>query len=266
MATQRCQNRSHQVALAVEQLGHVPGLQLARTGDQAAGLVAGQQNHLDGQIGRAPLDGGGPGACIAAFLILLDEDEAGGGFEGDQTGVWAVEVLVGDDSDVLLGHAFGEAGTFVLSEVGELLFEFLAEGVQSAVGGGDEVGEFADAQEFAQSAQTAGPFEVKDQEESDEDTPQEQFATRGLQDGGDLQFDVVGKVLPQPVAESGARDAELQGVLSLGVVGVSVEIIAHVGDVESSPGAAVWPLAIRVGSLRESHGSDPLWCVVLKTP
>jgi len=82
---------------------------------------------------------------------------------GEQADLFAVEVLVGDQGDVAVLHARGQAGPLVLGEEAEVGLEDLSQIVQGAGGGGDEAVQAGAPQEQGEPAQATGTAEEEDE-------------------------------------------------------------------------------------------------------
>ena len=261
---QRPQQRPAQVALAVEQLRQVQRLQVVLgTGQQAPGLVGGEQQHGQWQVPQPFADGLRPGGRVAAVGVLLDHQEVGGGLGGHQADVLAVEVLVGDQGDVARRQAPGQQRALLVGEPAEVLLDDLAELVEGTQGGGDEPIQLGQPQELLEQAQAAGPAEGEDDEQRHHQPPQPGQAGCGAEEGDQVRVEVgVVGVGPQPGAEGGAGDAVFAGVLPLrAVVGV-LEGVDGLSGEEVRPAGRVWAGVRPVGRLTGSHGSGSSVVVV----
>src|SRR5205085_10789621 len=95
---------------------------------------------------------------------------------------------------------------------------------------------------------------------------EEGLATAGTQEGHEVGFEVGGVVTPEPVAQSGARDVLLGGILPLGTRVGLAEVIEGFGGLGARPTERVWARRGGVGSLRGSHGSRPPRCLLAEPP
>ncbi len=99
-----------QVLLAVEQVRRVLRLQaVAGAGDQSLGLVAGHLHDFDRQAMQRLLEGGRPGHAIALGVVGLQDEEVAGRFDGYQTSLLTVEVLIRTNGDLLGRHGGPQA-------------------------------------------------------------------------------------------------------------------------------------------------------------
>jgi hypothetical protein len=183
--------RTAQVALAVEQFRQMMRPQfVVGTGDDSFGLVAGQQQDADRQPDRALLDGSGPGRRVAILGIRLDQEEVGSGFSRHQADVPAVEVFVGDQSDVPVLHALGQARTFFVGENAQIDLQSLAEFVQGSRGGSDETVQASPAQEVGEPAQAAGSAKEKNDEQGQDESAQKALPNAGAEEVFDFGLEV----------------------------------------------------------------------------
>jgi hypothetical protein len=126
-----------------------------------------------------------------------------------------MEVLIEAEVDVFLRHARRKALAFFLVEEVEVVLQPEIEVVKSAVGGGDEVVEFDELQEGSDLMETARVLLVEDDKQSKDETAKEAKASRTAEEGDEIGVKVVSKDTALPVAESGARNSVLLGVLAL---------------------------------------------------
>jgi hypothetical protein len=198
------------------------------------------------------------------LLVLLDQDEVGGRLDGHQAGLRAVEVLVGDQGDQPGEHLAGQQAALLPGEGGQESLQAQAEGVQGAVGGGDEAVQPGQAEELAQQAQAAGALEVEGQEQGQDEPALEAFAGGTAEEGNEFGVGAGGVVAAEPVAQGGARDAVAAGVLPLGEALGLGEVVAGAAGVGALT-AGAWARGGLVGRVRGSHGSCPR-SVVAKPP
>src|SRR5262249_4715408 len=144
-----------------------------------------------------------------------DEDEVGDRLDADQADGGAVEVLVGAEDDVPGCHPGSKGGALLLGEQGEVVLQPRGEGVQGAVGGAAEVGEFGQPEEGANRAEARGALLVEDQEQGQDCAAEESLPGGAAEEADEVQVEVLGEVLAQPVAKGGAGDAVLSSVLPL---------------------------------------------------
>jgi hypothetical protein len=263
---QRQQQRLEQVALAVEQVGAVRRLQtFLGTADQGTCQVAGQLDHRDehacGTLGQGPFPGGG----VAAVAVALDEEEARHRLQADQAGLAAVEVFVRHHGDGLGLHLPGQGGLFLVAEGHQVRLEVNDEGMQGTTRGADEAVESGPLEEGADQADAASALELERGQGSQNQATEEGFAAAGTQEGHEVGFEVGGVVTAEPIAQGGARDVLLGGILPLGTRGGLAEVIEGFGGLGTRPTEGVWARWGGVGSLRGSHGSRPR-CLLAEPP
>src|SRR5262249_48011242 len=136
LALQRPYQGAAQVALAVEQLRQVLCAQVVLgTGDDPSGLVAAEQQDGDIQTGDTLLDGCRPGVGIAAWGVLLNEQEVRGRLGSHQADVRAVEVLFRDQGDVPVRHALRQPRPLLGGEGAQVGLNGQGQPVQGSGGG-----------------------------------------------------------------------------------------------------------------------------------
>lgn len=109
-----------QVGLHVHQVGAVLGRQaLLGVGLQPLGQVAGDLDDRDGQALQGGSDGAGPGVRVPLGPVGFQHEEVGDRLEGHQAGLFAVEVLVLAQGNVLGRHAWGQLVPLLLVVVGQ---------------------------------------------------------------------------------------------------------------------------------------------------
>lgn len=139
--------------------------------------------------------------------------------------------------------------------------------MQSAVGGGDEAVELAQAKEKAKGTQAAATAEEEDEEQGEDDAAQEGEAGRGPQEGDEMRIETIGVRLAEPGTKGGARDVVFPGEVALRsrVIGMG-EVVEDTGDVLVVPAERVCARVGGVGRPWRSYGSCPLRVVLAKPP
>jgi hypothetical protein len=168
-----------------------------------------------------------------------------------------VKVLVAAQDDVLAGHASRQTPPFFLAETDEVVLQVLVEGVQSTVGGPDEVVELDQLQEVADGVNAAGIVMMEDEERSENQASQECLAGGTAEEGDEILVQVFGMLLTQPVAQSGTRDAMFLGVgaLRAGRVQRVGEVGKCLGGIERGPVRRLWPRGRFGDNITGGHGS-----------
>ena len=120
---------------------------------------------------------------------------------------------------------------FRIAEGSEVGLEVSRERMQGTTRGSDETVELCLLQKSADEADAASALEMKSEKGSQNDTVQVGFASGGAKEGNE-----VGGVVPtHPVAEGGARDAMLGGILPLGRVIGMTEVVMGMGGIGTRP-------------------------------
>src|SRR5215211_1259813 len=249
-ACQRQQHRLQQVALTMEQIGAVGHLEsLLSAAQQASGLVTGQLQDFHWHALDAIADGLFPGVGVTPRGVAFDQDEIGNGLDGDQAVVRAVEVLVGDDGDAAGLHLLGQLRLALVAEGGQVGLEVDKQRMQGPTRAGDEAVESSPLQESTEQAQSGSPLQAEGGESGQDDSAEEVLADAAVEEVDEVGMEVrVGKggvITASPVADGGAGDASVLGILSLGVW-VSGMGLCLVGAVCHSEGES-WLVSVAGG-------------------
>ena len=263
------EDRFGQVLLQVKQIRLVRHLEFGSGAtNQARSLIAREQHDVNGKAVDTRADGLCPGNAVALIAVGFDQDEVGDGFDGDQANVWAVEVLVGAQDDVFVGHAWDQPLAFFLCEEVEVVLQPEIHVIESAVGGANKGVELDEFEERTNRAEATGVFVMEDKEQSEDESAQEGIADGAAEKPDQVGIEMVGKVLAEPIAEGGARNAMLLGIVTLrnGRIRGVGEVGMGGGGVDPIPEEGVLPGVDVRGRLAESHGSRPLRCLLVESP
>ena len=271
-ARQRQQHRLEQVALAVEKIrtvGHFESLLGAA--QQSRGLVTGQLHDLHSHALDAFADGLLPGVGVTPLGVTFDEDEIGNRLDGDQAVVRAVEVLVSDDGDAARSHLPGQVRLELVAESSQVGLEVKQQRVQGAARAGDEAIKLSVLQGGSDEAQATGALQAEGGEGGCDDSAEEGLASGAAKEGDEVGVQLgvsqCGIVTASPVAEGGARDAGVLGILSVGLwIRRAEEVVMGQGGLGSGPAERVCAWCGPFVTLRGSHGSCSLRVVVVNLP
>jgi hypothetical protein len=156
----------------------------------------------------------------------------------------------------------------LVSEEAEILLESCGQGLLGTVGGSDEAIELGELEEPPQQPQSSVSGLVEEEMQCQEESSEEAFASGTSEESDQLGFEVIARVVVQPVLERGTWDAVASCELSLGVVGSErvEEGSSCVSGVESCPAERLWSVVLGGVRLHWSHGSFPQRGFVVKTP
>ena len=124
---------------------------------------------------------------------------------------------------------------FRIAEGDEVGLELDRERMQGTTRGSDETVESCLLQKSADEADASSALEMKSEKGSQNDTVQVGFANGGAKEGDEIRLEVGGVVPTQPVAEGGAWDAMLGGILPLGRGIGMTEVVMGRGGISTRP-------------------------------
>jgi hypothetical protein len=123
-------------------------------------------------------------------------------------------------------------------------------------------------EEGTNRAQATGVFVMEDEEQSKDESVQEGIAGGTAEKPDQIGIEMVRKALAKPIAEGGARNAMLLGIVTLrnGRIRGVGEVRMGEGGVDTAPEEGVLPGIDVRDRLAGSYGSCPLGCLLVESP
>jgi len=239
----------------MKQIGEILGLKLVSATDETRGLIAAQSNNANGESFEGRLKSGLPGISGAVVGVSFNKEEIGGSVDGNKTRIVSVEVFIDKDGNILVGHGRSELLALFLGKKGKIILKVLIKRIKSAIGGSNEVMKVGKFEESANGAKAKGGLMMEDEEGSENETAEERVARGRAKEGNESRIKVGREIMAKPGAKSGARDAVLFGILTLGSstkrIGESREGLR---GVKRRPTKGLLPGVNRSCRFTQSHG------------